>query len=97
MKSRILSPILPDLNVYRSKSVFSCEQTLITYRWDIVFHNGNFKRKGPNNGTVVTLHTDLKISAQKFHRAGNPDPTDYRLHFIDYEGERVFTIKLAKN
>ena len=92
--------INPDLSPYITKSQLFAAQSqsfLVNKSTTIdgtLFSTANFKAQRPNNGTGAASYgfENIGINSGALYL----DPTDYKLHFINYEG-KDFTINWTKN
>lgn len=90
----------PDLSPYITKSQLFAAQSqsfLVNKSTTIdgtLFSTANFKAQRPNNGTGAASYGFENIGTNS--GALYLDPTDYKLHFINYEG-KDFTINWTKN
>lgn len=90
----------PDLSPYITKSQLFAAQSqsfLVNKSTTIdgtLFSTANFKAQRPNNGTGAASYgfENIGINSGALYL----DPTDYKLHFINYEG-KDFTINWTKN
>ena len=90
----------PDLSPYITKSQLFAAQSqsfLVSKSTTIdgtLFSTANFKAQRPNNGTGAASYgfENIGINSGALYL----DPTDYKLHFINYEG-KDFTINWTKN
>ena len=90
----------PDLSPYITKSQLFAAQSqsfLVNKSTTIdrtLFSTANFKAQRPNNGTGAASYgfENIGINSGALYL----DPTDYKLHFINYEGND-FTINWTKN
>ena len=90
----------PDLSPYITKSQLFAAQSqsfLVNKSTTIdgtLFSTANFKAQRPNTGTGAASYgfENIGINSGALYL----DPTDYKLHFINYEG-KDFTINWTKN
>lgn len=90
----------PDLSPYITKSQLFAAQSqsfLVNKSTTIdgtLFSTANFKAQRPNNGTGAASYgfENIGINSGALYL----DPTDYKLHFINYEG-KDFTINWTQN